>query len=161
HNGVMTALDDFVAEHDKPLRVVVLPIYFGLAIVVEHERLSRQPELAAALDRLEQAEGRLDLLEVSEQVRLRAMLFQHNVFFQRNAQMERATARHLRVVKAALLNEHYLDHEVRIEQLVAHIRKGRTLVPVELRDPVRHDQVAYRRLVRNRLGPAGPEAGAA
>ena len=29
-NGVMTALDDFIAEYDKPLRRVVLPIYFGL-----------------------------------------------------------------------------------------------------------------------------------
>ena len=57
-NGVMTALDDFVAEYDKPLRVVVLPIYFGLAIVVEEERLVRQPALAAALDRLEGADGR-------------------------------------------------------------------------------------------------------
>ena len=54
----MTGLDDFVAEYDKPLRVVVLPIYFGLAIVVEEERLARQPELAAALDRLESAAGR-------------------------------------------------------------------------------------------------------
>ena len=44
-NGVMTALDDFLAEHDRPLRRVVLPIYFGLAIVVEEERLARQPEL--------------------------------------------------------------------------------------------------------------------
>ena len=54
-NGVMTALDDFVAEHDQPLRVVVLPIYFGLAIVVEEARLDEQPELRAALDRLEGA----------------------------------------------------------------------------------------------------------
>ena len=85
-NGVMTGLDDFVAEHDQPLRILVLPIYFGLAIVVEEERLARQPELAAELDRLESAEGRGDLLEVAEQVRLRAMIFQHNVFFQRSEQ---------------------------------------------------------------------------
>ncbi|MEY2461234.1 MAG: hypothetical protein QOG30_3064, partial [Acidimicrobiaceae bacterium] len=32
------------------------------------------------------------------------------------------------------------------------------LVPTALRDPVRHDQTAYRRLARNRLGPAGPDA---
>ncbi len=40
-NGVMTALDDFVAEYDRPLRVLVLPVYFGLAIVVEEARLAR------------------------------------------------------------------------------------------------------------------------
>jgi len=52
-NGVMTALDDFTAEYDRPLRRVVLPIYFGLAIVAEQEQLQSHPELAAALDRLE------------------------------------------------------------------------------------------------------------
>ena len=42
-NGVMTALDDFMAEHDRPLRRVVVPIYFGLAVVVEQELLDRRP----------------------------------------------------------------------------------------------------------------------
>jgi cephalosporin hydroxylase len=160
-NGVMTGVDDFVAEYDKPLRVVVLPIYFGLAIVVEKARLKRQPELAAALDRLESAQGRLDLLEVAEQVRLRAMIFQHNVFFQRSEQVDRAVARYLGVVKASLLNEHYLDHEIRFERLSEAVRERRAAPVNEIRDPARNDQIAYRRLVRNRLGPAGPDAGAA
>ena len=160
-NGVMTAVDDFVAEYDRPLRVVVLPIYFGLAIVVEEERLADQPELAAVLDHLEDADGRRELLEVGEQVRLRAMMFQHNVFFQRNQQLDRAQRRYLDTVKSSLLNEHYLDHEVRFEQLTAHIDRGRPLVAGELRDPVRNDQVAYRRIAHNRLGPGGPDVGAA
>ncbi len=71
-NGVMTGLEDWMAEYDKPLRAVVLPIYFGLAIVVEEERLERQPELAAVLDRLESSEGRHDLLELSERIRIDA-----------------------------------------------------------------------------------------
>ena len=29
----MTALEDFIAEHPRPLRKLVIPIYFGLAIV--------------------------------------------------------------------------------------------------------------------------------
>ena len=123
----------------------MLPIYFGLAIVAEEERLARQPALAAELDRLESAEGRGDLLEVAEQVRLRAMIFQHNVFFQQSEKADRAIARYLDVVKATLLNEHYLDHEVRFEQLSAHINRGRASVPTEVRDPVRNDQIAYRR----------------
>ncbi|MBV9951368.1 MAG: class I SAM-dependent methyltransferase, partial [Acidimicrobiia bacterium] len=57
-NGVMTALDDWMAEHDRPLRRVVLPLYYGLAIIVEEERLQRQPQLAAVLDHLESREGR-------------------------------------------------------------------------------------------------------
>jgi cephalosporin hydroxylase len=160
-NGVMTALEDFVAEHDRPLRVLVLPIYFGLAIVVEEDRLAREPELAAALDRLESAEGRWDLLEVAEQVRLRAMIFQHNVFYQRSQELERATARHLRTVKASLLNEHYLDHEVRFALLTDRITNGRPLVVDQLRDPARNEQIAFRRVQRERLGPAGPDAVAA
>ncbi len=156
-NGVMTALDDFVAEHDRPLRRLVLPIYFGLAIVADEERLSEQPELAAALDRLESSEGRYELMEVAEQTRLRAMIFQHNVHFQRADRVERATARHLKVLKASLLNEHYLDHEVRFAQLAGRISGGGPLPAEALRDPARHDQVAYREIVRQRTGQAGPD----
>ncbi len=155
-NGVMTGLDDFIAEYDKPVRRVHLPIYFGLAIVVEEERLAREPELAAALDRLEGSDGRFDLLEVAEQVRLRAMIFQHNVFFQRSEQFERATARYLDVVKAALLDEHYLENELRLE-LLSNPSASARRNPEVLRDPVRHDQPGFRRLVRQRIGPAGPE----
>jgi cephalosporin hydroxylase len=155
-NGVMTGLDDFVAEYDKPVRRVHLPIYFGLAIVVEEERLAREPDLAAALDRLESDEGRFDLLQVAEEVRLRAMIFQHNVFFQRSEQVERATARYLKVVKSALLNEHYLENEVRFESLSGSAKAERRAAD-KLRDPVRYDTESYRRFARQRLGPAGPE----
>ena len=155
-NGVMTALDDFVAEYDRPLRVLVLPIYFGLAIVVEEERLVREPDLAAALDRLEGSEGRHDLLKVAEEIRLRAMIFQHNVLFQRSQQVDRVTARYLKVVKAALLDEHYLENEVRLE-LLSRPQNAARRTPERLRDPVRYAPETYHRLVRQRLGPAGPE----
>ena len=56
-NGVMTALDDFMSEYDRPLRRLVLPVYFGLAIVVEESRLDREPELRALLDSFESARG--------------------------------------------------------------------------------------------------------
>jgi cephalosporin hydroxylase len=160
-NGVMTGLEDFLAEHANPVRVVVVPIYFGLAIVVEEQRLTAEPALAAALDRLESAAGRHDLLEVAEEVHLRAMIFQHNVFFKRAEQLERAVARHLAVVKASLLNEHYLDHEVRLDLLAHRITSGAPLLPDQLRDPARHHQVAMGRLQRARTGPAGPDDAAA
>ncbi len=57
-NGVMTALDDFLEEYDRPVRRVLLPIYFGLAIVVDQEVLDAHPELVERLDWLEGAEGR-------------------------------------------------------------------------------------------------------
>lgn len=155
-NGVMTALDDFVNEYDRPLRRLLLPFYFGLAIVVEEERLAREPELAAALDRLESSAGRYELLELSEDVRLRAMLFQHNVYFQRSEQVDRATARYLKVMKGALLDEHYLENEVRLE-LLSNPSAAALRTPDRLRDPVRYAQNLHSRLVRHRLGPGGPD----
>jgi hypothetical protein len=78
-NGVRTALEDWIAGHDRPVRTVVLPLYFGLAIVAEEERLARQPALAAELDRIESAEGRLELIELGESIRVRAMAQHHTV----------------------------------------------------------------------------------
>ncbi|HEX6236170.1 MAG TPA: CmcI family methyltransferase [Acidimicrobiales bacterium] len=159
-NGVMTALEDFLTEHAEPVRMVVLPIYFGLAIVVEEARLAARPELAAALDRLESAEGRGELLEVAEATRLRAMVFQHTDHFRRNAKIDRAVARHLAVVKDALLNRHYLENEVRLSQLTATGPGGRPAA-ADLRDPVRNVQDQYRKLERQRFEAAGPDDAAA
>jgi hypothetical protein len=109
-NGVMTALDDFVAEYDRPLRCMVLPIYFGLAIVVEEERLARQPEVAAILDSFETAAGKDVLLEVGENMRIQAMLFQHQEYYGHRERLDRAAERYLDLLESALLNELYLDH---------------------------------------------------
>jgi cephalosporin hydroxylase len=136
-NGVMTALDDFMAEYDRPLRRVVLPIYFGLAIVVEEAVLHSNPELAAVMDRLSSGESKDDLLELAESVRLQAMLFQHNVFYRREQMLERATSRYLDLLKSALLDEHYLDNEVRLWYLADCISRNRAPDKAMLRDPVR------------------------
>ena len=104
-NGVMTGVDDFVAEHPEPLRVLVLPIYFGLAIVVAEERLARQPELAKFLDWLEGAEGRAMLLELAETMRIQAMLFQHRIYFQNEAELEHLARRYMDSLKRELVAE--------------------------------------------------------
>lgn len=78
-NGVLTALEDWISSHDRPLRMVTVPVYFGLAIVVEQERLDRHPGLAAALDRIESAEGRAAQAALAEQIRVRAMANHHTV----------------------------------------------------------------------------------
>ena len=70
-NGVATAIDDFIAEHDRPLRRVVLPLWYGLALVAEQELLDARPELTALLDRLESADGRYELIELAESIRAR------------------------------------------------------------------------------------------
>jgi cephalosporin hydroxylase len=160
HNGVMTAVDDFVSEYDRPLRRVHIPSYFGLEIIVDEERIAKAPALAAALDRLESSEGRLELLRVSEDVRLRAMMFQHNVFYQRSEEVERATGLYLDLLKATLLDAHYLENEVRLELLSSQRGKARSS-PEKLRDPVRHDQEGFRRIFRDRFSPGGPPNAAA
>jgi cephalosporin hydroxylase len=159
-NGVMTALEDFLAEHDRPVRRLVIPIYFGLAIVVEEDRLAERPELDRALQGLESSEGRYQLLEVAEATRLRAMVFQHTDHFRRNARADRAVARHLALLKDVLLDRHYLENEVRLEQLTAHDVRRRPGA-LALHDPVRNAQDAYRALERQRFAPAGPGDGAA
>ena len=55
HNGVATALEDFLAEHDGDLTTLVLPLYFGLAIVADERLLAQRPEVAAELARLAEA----------------------------------------------------------------------------------------------------------
>ncbi len=157
-NGVMTALDDFVAEYDRPVRRVVLPVYFGLAIVVETARLEREPELARLLDSFEAAEGKDVLLQIAESTRLQAILFQHNDYYGRRDMLGRAADRYLELLTAALLDELYLDHELRLLYLTDPERVG----PVEahkLGDPVREMQLKWDRLVEERRAGAMPHAG--
>jgi len=158
-NGVMTALEDFMREHDRPLRRVVLPLYFGLAIVVEEERLAHQPELARVLDRLESAEGRRELLELGESLRIRALIFQHGVFYGSQARFEKSAERYLNLLKAALLDEHYLENEVRLAYLSECASSGREPDPSKLQDPFRNLRKEYARLRDGRrAGSTEPDA---
>lgn len=155
-NGVMTGVDDFIKEHPKKIRQVVLPIYFGLALLVEEERLDAEPELRAAFDRLDSADARYDMLEVGEELRINAMLYQHNQVQQRVEADARAAARYLGVVKSALLNEHYLENEVRVQRLSEAVESGTRVDPAALRDPIRFDKSSSKSVARARTGQAGP-----
>jgi cephalosporin hydroxylase len=157
-NGVMTALDDFIAEYDRPLRKVVLPIYFGLAIVVEEERLARQPEVARILDELDTIEGKEMLLEVGEKMRLQAMLFQHNDYYGHKERLDRSAERYLDLLEAALLDELYLDHELRLIYLVDCMRRDIEVSRSRMGDPVREMQVRWDALVERRRAGRMPDA---
>ena len=135
-NGVMTALDDFVAEHDRPLRQIVIPIYFGLAIVAEEELLATRPELTALLDELESPAGTARLLELSENIRIDAGVFEHNVERMRGEKQRRADDRYLALLRCALLDELYLENELRIEYLLACSAQQRPPDPERLADPM-------------------------
>ena len=149
-NGVMTALEDFLAEHGRPVRTVVIPVFFGLAIVAEQERCRRQPELAAVLDRLEDVAGQRELLAVAEQTRLRALVFQHTMVQRSQTKLERGAKRYLDLLKGALLDEHYLENEIRLKYLARCVRTGEAAEPDRVRDPIRAQPDAYRNLRRRR-----------
>jgi cephalosporin hydroxylase/glycosyltransferase involved in cell wall biosynthesis len=136
-NGVMTAVDDFVHEYDEPLRTIVLPIYFGLAILVTEARIVANPELAQVLDWLESASGRARLLELSESIRLRGLANQRTATMRAEDRFETAAAKYLDLLKGALLDEHYIENEVRLQYLAECLAQQRTFDENALRDPVR------------------------
>ena len=63
HNGVRTALEDFLDANPLAFRSVVFDFHVGLALAVPTERLARQPELSAMLDRWETDEGSRQVYE--------------------------------------------------------------------------------------------------
>ncbi|NLD77855.1 MAG: glycosyltransferase [Acidimicrobiales bacterium] len=136
-NGVMTAVDDFIAEYDRTVRLVFLPAYFGLAIVVEEALLAQRPELGEKLDWLESSEGQAALVEMAESVRIDSLMVQHNVFYTDRERTSTAGRRYLGLLKGALLNEHYLEQEVRISYLLECLDRGIPPRPEALRDPGR------------------------
>ena len=137
NNGVMTALDDFVEGYDKPLRVLVLPVYFGLAIVAEEELLEQNPELQAAFDQIESAEGQAAVAAMTEESRVRAAVFTHSVDAYRGRLYDHATTRYLTLIKDALVNKHYVEHEVRLAHLLECAEQSVAPDERTLRDPQR------------------------
>ena len=140
------------------------PIYFGLAIVVEEERLARQPELAAALDRLESRRG------PGRAARARGVdpargddLPAQRLLPARTSSSTAAQRRYLdvaqgRAARRALPRER---GAARAPRRRTSRGDGRS-VAIELRDPVRNDQMRLpAQLARNRAGPVGPDVGAA
>ena len=154
-----TALDDFVAEHDGALRVVVLPIYFGLAIVADEELLEARPQLGDVLDRLESGEGRYELIELGESIRIDEQVEFHNLHHgSEAARSPGAASRYLDLVKGAVLDEHYLENEVRIQHLIAAVTGAKSLSRRGLRDPGRYLTEDLRRLEQARRAGELPTA---
>ena len=115
-NGVRTALEDFAGDHDKPLRCVIIPIYFGLALVAEEELLDARPELAAVLDRLESTEALRELTELAEAIRIEEQINHQEAFLTIYGRGEHAAGLYLDLLKRALVDEHQLEDHRRVEQ---------------------------------------------
>ncbi len=69
---------------------------------------------------------------------------------------ERAVRRYLDLLRDALLGEHYLENELRIEHLLECVTTGRELDPERLADPARHMGAAFERLKHARLAGEPP-----
>jgi cephalosporin hydroxylase len=147
-NGVMTAVDDFVAEQHQELRVVVLPIFFGLGIVAERGVLDARPELVALLDHLESPAGTRALLELGERIRIDEAILTQAWLRNLEEQGQRRADRYLDLVKGLLLDERNLQHELRVAYVLG--LRGTPPDPGVLRDPVRGLPHRYTQLLRAR-----------
>ena len=159
-NGVRTALDDFVAEYDGSLRIVLLPLYFGLAIVAPEELLAARPQLGEVLDRLESSAARYELIELGESLRIDEQVRHHDLYFGAIRQSKGAASRYLELVKAAVLDELYLENELRIQYLLECVTGVKSLSPRALRDPGRYLSEDVRRLEQARRAGELPNASA-
>ena len=119
-NGVRTALEDFASDHDRPLRMVIVPIYFGLAVVAEQELLDDRPELAGLFDRLESTETLRELTELAESIRLDEQIRHQEAFWTIYGRAEHAAHLYLELLARAL-GDHDLEDGLRAEQLKAHL----------------------------------------
>ncbi len=86
-NGVMTGLEDFMAEYDGRCASSCCRSTSAWPSSSRRSGSSASPALAELLDRLESSDGRLDLLELSEHIRLEAAIFTQNVMRIREEQL--------------------------------------------------------------------------
>jgi cephalosporin hydroxylase len=147
-NGVMTAVEDFVAC-GSGLRQVVLPVDFGLAMVVDEARARLTPKIAAVFDRFESASGREEQARLTENLRADTVVAGADRVRALERRVKTEMTRYLELLKSALLDEHYLENEVRIEYLTG-LPPGAEPDLSALRDPARYIPVRYDRLEQAR-----------
>ena len=73
------------------------------------------------LDSFESEAGKQQMLELSEKIRIDATVFEHNILRVRDEQIRDGRDRYLAVLRGALLDQHYLENELRIEYLLDRI----------------------------------------
>ena len=100
-NGVMTALEDFVAENGRRMRVVVAPGPFGLAIAVDRERLESHPSSRRHSISSRAPRAGASRRELSEELRVRKLTRPHRGAANGERRSERAARRYLDVLKGA------------------------------------------------------------
>ena len=79
HNGVLTAIEDFISETPGGFRHLRLPVLFGLSVLIPRAALARVPGLDRFLDDLELNPSWLNLLATAEAERCYGMAATHRL----------------------------------------------------------------------------------
>jgi cephalosporin hydroxylase len=156
-NGVMTALEDFLSEHPEPVLLVVLPIFYGMAIVAEQRLVGDRPELAALLHHLESPDGQRQVIDLGERIRIDEAIMTQSWLRNLDEKVQRGAERYLALVKALLLDERNLRHELRVAYLMG--LRGAQPDAAVLRDPARGLPHRYKRLLTDRIAGRSPADG--
>jgi hypothetical protein len=69
-NGVLTAIEDFLATHPEPCELVTIEGLHGLALVADRPRLEASPRLRAEFERLRSAEFAREWTAELERIRI-------------------------------------------------------------------------------------------
>jgi hypothetical protein len=68
-NGVLTGVEDYLAESRLDWHFLHLPLYYGLGILITRQRLQANPALKALIERFTPSAGSLELIEQTEHLR--------------------------------------------------------------------------------------------
>jgi hypothetical protein len=79
-NGVLTGVEDYLAESKLNWHFLYLPLYFGLGILVTKERLRANPQLHALIERFTPSEGSRELIEQAEHLRSTDGIIMQNLY---------------------------------------------------------------------------------
>jgi cephalosporin hydroxylase len=79
HNGVLTAIEDFISEDPGSFHFAHLPVLFGLSVLIPRATVARVPGLKSFMDDLELNRSWRSLLEIAETERCHGMAATHRL----------------------------------------------------------------------------------
>ena len=147
-NGVLTGLEDFLAEFERPYEMVLLPIYYGLALVAETAMLDQRPELAAIFSHLQSLQGKDEVIQLSEDIRLDAAMAEQNYLGEFMRRSTELGAEYLDVVQASIQGDLGLEQTARIDYLrraASASNTGEGVDELAMADPLRRLRPETRR----------------
>lgn len=81
-NGVLTAIEDFIAESKSEYIFKTIPAYFGFGFLLSKERSAKYPEINNALNKIFSSETLLQVIEKQEDIFLNQAVQTHELSYQ-------------------------------------------------------------------------------